>query len=93
MKVRYAETALRELDEIFAYISERNPPAAAAVLARIEGLAELLGQLPLVGHPTNREGVLVMPLVRYPYLIFYTVDDHAKEVLIVHVRHGARLRP
>ena len=93
MKVRYAETALRELDEIFAHISERNPPAAVAVLARIEGLAELLGQFPLVGHPTNREGVLVMPLVRYPYLIFYTVDDHAKEVLIVHVRHGARLRP
>jgi len=24
MKVRYSETALRELDEIFAYIFERN---------------------------------------------------------------------
>jgi len=43
MKVRYSETALRELDEIFAYIYERNRSAAAAVINRVEHLTSLLG--------------------------------------------------
>ena len=49
MKVRYSQTALRELDEIFAYIHERNPSAAVAVVDRIERLAGLIGELPLIG--------------------------------------------
>ena len=35
MKVRYSQTALRELDEIFAYIHERNPSAAVASSQRL----------------------------------------------------------
>jgi plasmid stabilization system protein ParE len=31
------------------------------------------------------------PVPSYPYLIFYTVE--ADEVVILHVRHGARLKP
>jgi plasmid stabilization system protein ParE len=44
MKVRYSETALREIDEIFAYIHERNRIAAVAVVNRIERLASLIGE-------------------------------------------------
>jgi plasmid stabilization system protein ParE len=43
MKVRYSETALRELDEIFAYIFERNRSAAAAIVDRVERLGALIG--------------------------------------------------
>jgi addiction module RelE/StbE family toxin len=93
MKIRYSETALRELDEIFEYIHEYNPSAAAAVINRIERLASLIGELPLIGHRTDEEGVRMMPVVRYPFLIFYTVSDRTNEVVILHVRHAARLRP
>jgi toxin ParE1/3/4 len=93
MKLRYSETALHELDEIFAYIYERNRSAAVAVVNRIERLASLIEEQPFIGHVTDEEGVRMMPVVRYPFLIFYTVDDKADEVVIVHVRHGARLRP
>jgi toxin ParE1/3/4 len=88
MKVRYSETALRELDEIFAYIYERNRSAAAAVVDRV---AALLEEFPLAGHTTDEPGVRIMPLVRYPYLVFYAVNG--EEIVILHVRHGARLRP
>jgi plasmid stabilization system protein ParE len=37
MKVRYTETALAEVNEIFAYISERNQAAAKRVSRRFEG--------------------------------------------------------
>jgi toxin ParE1/3/4 len=90
MKVRYSETALREQNEIFAYIYERNRAAAAALVDRIERLGSLLGEFPFIGQLTDEEGVRVMPVVRYPFLIFYTVTD---EVVILHVRHAARLWP
>jgi plasmid stabilization system protein ParE len=53
MKVRYSETALRELDEIFAYIYERNRSAAVAVVDRIERLGSLIGDVPLIGYLTD----------------------------------------
>jgi toxin ParE1/3/4 len=93
VKLRYSETALRELDEIFAYIFERNRSAAAAVVDRIERLATLIGEQPLIGHLTDEEGVRTMPVVRYPFVIFYTVNEKTGEVVILHVRHGARLPP
>ncbi len=74
MKVRYTETALRELDEIFAYIFEHDRSAATGVIERVERLAALLVEFPFVGHETDEAGVRVVPLVRYPFLIFYTVN-------------------
>ncbi len=37
---------------------------------------------------TQRPGVRVMPLGRYPYLIFYTVLEN--ELFVLHVRHASR---
>ena len=92
MKIRYSKTALRELDEIFAYIYECNRSPAVAVVDRIERLSSLIGEVPLIGHLTDEEGVRMMP-VRYPFLIFYAVSDRADEVVILHIRHAARQRP
>jgi toxin ParE1/3/4 len=75
MKLRYSETALRELDEIFAYISDRNRSAAVAVVDRVERLTSLIAEMPFIGHVTDEEGVRMMPVVRYPFLIFYTVHE------------------
>jgi addiction module RelE/StbE family toxin len=93
MKVQYSKTALRELAEIFAYIHTRNRSAATAVVDRIERLVSLIGELPLIGHLTDEEGVRMMPVVRYPFLILYTINDATDEVFILHVRHAARLLP
>ena len=93
MKVRWSATALTEVDEIFSYIHARNRSAASAVVERIEGLAALLGEFPEVGHMTDHPGVRIVSVVRYPFLIFYAIDDAASEVVILHVRHGAREYP
>ncbi|MBI4093563.1 hypothetical protein HY417_01235 [Candidatus Kaiserbacteria bacterium] len=37
----------------------------------------------------QRPGVRVVPLVRYPYKIFYRISDSAVEILYIH--HAARL--
>jgi toxin ParE1/3/4 len=91
MKVRYSETALAEINEIFAYISEQNAPAAKRIVARIERTINNLGDFPEMAQETREAGVRRIPAGRYPYLVYYTVE--AEEIVILHVRHGARRWP
>jgi toxin ParE1/3/4 len=91
VKVRYTETALAEVDQILSYIAERNRAAANAVRARIEATVAALGETPEMAQKSDEPGVRRMLVGSYPYLIFYTI--HADEVVILHVRHGARRLP
>ncbi len=90
MKVRFSRRALAQLQEIHNYIAPFNPRAAGRAVARIEELCEKLSDFPGMGHATDQPGVRVLPVVRYPYLIFYTVLAEAEEVRILRVRHGRR---
>jgi ParE toxin of type II toxin-antitoxin system, parDE len=45
----------------------------------------------MLGHAVDEAGVRIVPLGRFPYLVFYT--QSAGEVIILHVRHAARQRP
>ena len=93
MKVRWSQTALTQLDDIFLYIYERNRSAAISVTNRVEELASLLGEFPFIGHLTDEAGVRILPVVRYPFAIFYAIDDAAGEVVILYVRHTAQEAP
>lgn len=92
MRVRWSESALSDIDDIFSYIYEHNRTAAAAVVDRIKAVAGLLQDFPEAGHLTDEPGVRVFPTVRYPYLVFYTVNPADAEIVILHVRHGAQER-
>ena len=50
----------------------------------------MLGDFPGMGHSTERSDVRVLPVVRYPYVIFYTPVPENDEVLILRIRHGRR---
>jgi plasmid stabilization system protein ParE len=93
MKVRWSQTALAQLDDIFLYIYQSNRSAALSVTKRVEELASLLGEFPFIGHLTDEADVRILPVVRYPFVIFYTIDDAAGEVVILHVRHTAQAPP
>jgi plasmid stabilization system protein ParE len=90
MKVRWSETALAETEAIFSFIHERNRSAAASIVQRFEELAALLSEFPLAGHLTDETDVRAISVVRYPFVVFYTIDDGAAEVIILHVRHTAQ---
>jgi addiction module RelE/StbE family toxin len=91
MRVRYTIPAQADLDDIYTYISENNPFAAERIKRQIKIDAELLGELPFIARESDSPGIRVRKVRRYPYLIFYSVDDD--EVVILHVRHGARRWP
>jgi addiction module RelE/StbE family toxin len=88
MRLRYTRRAARNLDRISAYIAQENPPAAARVVARIEQVIEHLLHSPGAGSPTDRRGIRRVPVVTYPYLVFYEI--RGDDVVIHHIRHGAR---
>lgn len=90
MRVRYSPRALAQLEEIHSYIRQHNPRAAVRVVERIEELCEKLGEFPGIGHLTDQAGVRALPVVRYPYVIYYMILKDADEVRILRVRHGAR---
>ena len=91
MRVRFTETALAELGDIFSYIARHSTTRWPQVVARVEESAARLGRFPQMGTPKYKPGVRMTPLRRYPFLIFYTVESD--EVLILSVRHAARKRP
>jgi plasmid stabilization system protein ParE len=68
-------------------ILERQPP----FVRRIRSTCRLLASYPRVGRPTNIREVRVLPVGRYPYVVYHTIN--ATELVILHVRHGARAAP
>ena len=89
MTVRYAQRALRDLDEILAYIADENPLAAAGVVTHTKGSLERLDRYPKMGRPTDDErGARVLVIARTNYKAFYDID--ADGVLVLRVMHGAQ---
>jgi plasmid stabilization system protein ParE len=89
MRIEYSRRALSDLIEIAAYYAAFQNNAGERVGARIREVAARIARSPQIGRPVvERPGVRVVPLRRYPYLIFYRVARDA--VRIIHIRHTSR---
>ncbi len=90
LKISWLSSAVNDLADILAYISERNPVAARDLRQRIESVI-----LPLAEHPyLYRTGRVhgTRELVAHPnYVVVYRVTDLAIE--IVSVLHARREYP
>jgi plasmid stabilization system protein ParE len=89
MKIAYSSRAVADIASIADYLSERNPQGARAVERRIREVLDHLAEFPGMGlELAQRPKVRVMPLGRYPNLIFYTAREG--ELIVLHIRHGSR---
>ena len=88
MNVVYAPRALRDLNGIAAYLSEREPVAARRALGAIKSSIDTLSFFPQIGRLVDDAGHRRVPVVRYPYVIFYRIAGD--DLLILHVRHTSR---
>lgn len=92
MNVVYTEEALRDLDEILTFIASNYPTVSIAFEQRLHAVEKRVGRWPLSAEEvTQRPGIRVVPLLRYPYKIFYQVTMERVEIL--HIHHVARLEP
>ena len=92
MKIKYTPQAAADLVEIFDYIDKRHPVGALQVKKAIYMATGLLELFPYLGVRTDRTGVRMLVIPRYPYLVFYTRNMAEKEVSILSIRHTSRQR-
>jgi len=92
MKVVLRQSAEDDLDDIFRWIAQDNPRAAAGMVSRIRDRISML-ELDSLAH-MGRQGFVegTLELVEYPYLIIYRIDDARREVEVLAIVHGARDR-
>ena len=92
MKVVYAEQARQDISSIYDFLLNRSPAVAPQVEAMIRAQCERLADFPKSGAPTTRKGIRRLPLVRYPYTIFYGLEPNGYIVEVLRVVHGARVK-
>jgi toxin ParE1/3/4 len=90
LKIRYHRSAVRQLDKIFTDITLVNPRAAHRVNQAVKRSIERLASFPYSTRASEVPGIRELPVVRYPYNVFYSVDEAAREVHILRVRHTSR---
>jgi toxin ParE1/3/4 len=92
MKVVVHESAARDLDGIFDWISKESPGAAAELVRRIQLRINRLAVAGLshMGRPGLLEGT--RELLEPPYIIVYSVDEAAGAIEVIAIVHGARDR-
>jgi toxin ParE1/3/4 len=89
MRVIYTEEALENLDGILAYISSNYPTVYQAFQNRLQSVVARIGDWPdSAQEVAERPGVRVVPMIRYPYKVFYRNTGQAIEILYIH--HTAR---
>jgi toxin ParE1/3/4 len=89
MKVEYTNQALTDLRKISADSRAFGETVVAAVETRIRAVIAHVAKHPEAATLiADRPGMRVVPLIRYPYKIFYRVLEN--RVRILHIRHTAR---
>jgi toxin ParE1/3/4 len=92
MKVVYTDEAIENLAGILSYTASHYPTVYDALLVRLRSVTARISEWPdsapeVVGRP----GVRVVPLIRYPYRVFYRNTGEAIEIL--HIHHVAQDEP
>jgi toxin ParE1/3/4 len=89
MKIRLTDPARADLDSIALYVSSHYPAIAPQVERRIHLVIAHIAEWPEAApRVSQRTGVRVMPVGRYPYRIYYRVAGDIIEIL--RVRHTAQ---
>ena len=92
MKLRFTPRALENIVAIADYIRARNPAAAQRVRAAIYESLQNLILFPHAGRLQRTEGVRKLVTRKYAYLVYYTVDEAAEEIVILSVMYSAERR-
>jgi len=92
MKLRFTRRATENLTAIADYLTTINPSAARHVRAAIYDSLRILILFPDAGRRQKAHRVRKLVTRKYAYLIYYTVDDDAEEIVILNVKHPAQKR-
>lgn len=92
--LRYLQTAEKDLEDIFDYISRDSPQSAGSMLEKFDQAISRLVDTPEMGVQPRDDRLRKLGyrmLVVGDYLVFYVVKTRARTVQIRRIIHGARL--
>jgi plasmid stabilization system protein ParE len=92
VKLRFTVRATENLAEIAEYLHRHNPQAAVRVRAAICEVLKILLLFPRAGRQQTTESVRKLVTPRFGCLIYYLVDDEVDELVVLNVKHPARVR-
>jgi plasmid stabilization system protein ParE len=92
LTVVFAERAKRDIASIFKSIVHHNPVAAQRVEDAIRSTCLGLSLFPFASAETNERNVRRIPIVRYPYTVFFRITGQQSLVEIVRVIHASRVK-
>lgn len=92
MKLRFTPRAIANIAAIADYIREENPAAARRVRSYIYDSLQNLILFPHLGRRQKERGVRKFVTPRHAYVIYYTIDEAEREIVILSVRHPAQKR-
>jgi plasmid stabilization system protein ParE len=90
MKLVYSRRALADLDAIATYYSDNaSPPIASSIEKRFIDVIERIRRAPEAApRVAQRSQVRAIPVIRYPFRIFYRARGDTVEIL--HIRQTCR---
>lgn len=91
MQVEWLKTALKNLDEEAAFLSQESPQAATDFISAVRACVEQLSLFPAMGRMGRVAGTREWPVTNLPYLIPYRVRDSRLQIL--RIFHTRRLPP
>jgi plasmid stabilization system protein ParE len=99
-RVELTRNAEAELEELYLWVTERAPNQGTAWFNGLEQAILALDRFPKRCRiapesfdPDQPVRVLNYGRSAHVYRVFFTVDESAKLVRVVHIRRGARQRP
>jgi toxin ParE1/3/4 len=92
MKLVFTAAALADLDNVLAYTAKHYPASLTALRTRMDAILERIRTYPKSGRLLdNAPAVRVVPLLRFPFRVFYR--ESADRIEILHIHHTARESP
>jgi toxin ParE1/3/4 len=89
MKVVFTDAARADLDDLLAFTARNYPNLTSAIERRIREVVARIGRWPESGQPVEqRPDVRAVPLIRYPYRVFYQIEADTNRNP-AHSSHGA----
>ena len=86
--IKWTRRALLHLDNIAAYIRDRNPQAADRVTKRIRLRVDQLGEHPHIGREGRQPGTKELFVGQYQYKVVYRVADYIEVLAVFHTAQG-----
>ena len=89
--IEFLAPASQELEDAFLWYEEKKENLGVEMVEELEHYLNLIAENPFFFEANSgKENLRKVPLVRFPYIIFYWVEENSKTIYIDAIFHAKR---